>query len=43
MFPTEISNLPGQIEAALQFLSFTEELATDENSGGALESGRNFP
>lgn len=40
MFPTEISNLPGQIEAALQYLRFTEEVAAPKNYGGPPEEGR---
>lgn len=41
MFPTEISNLPGQIEAALQFLRFTEEIVAPKNyGGGPPEEGR---
>jgi hypothetical protein len=43
MFPTEISNLPGQIEAALQFLRFTEEIAAPKNYGGGTpETGRDL-
>ena len=42
MFPTEISNLPGQIEAALQFLRFTEEIAAPKNYGGSPEAGRDL-
>lgn len=42
MFPTEISNLPGQIEAALQFLRFTEEIAAPKNYGGPPETGRDL-
>jgi hypothetical protein len=40
MFPTEISNLPGQIEAALQFLRFTEEIVSPKNYSGPPISGR---
>lgn len=42
MFPAEIPNLPGQIEAALQFLRFTEEIAAPKNYGGPPEAGRDL-
>jgi hypothetical protein len=43
MFPTEVSNLPGQIEAALQFLRFTEEIVAPKNYGGGTpEAGRDL-
>lgn len=37
-----ISNLPGQIDAALQFLRFSEEIATPTNYGGGPAAGRNL-
>lgn len=37
-----ISNLPGQIDAALQFLCFTEEIVTPTNYGGGPAAGRNL-
>ncbi len=40
MFIPEISHLPGQIEAALRFLSFTEEITAPKNYGGPPEEGR---
>lgn len=42
MFPTEISNLPGQIEAALQFLRFAEEIVAPKNYSGPPVNGRNL-
>jgi hypothetical protein len=43
MFPTEVSNLPGQIEAALQFLRFTEEIIAPKNYSGPTGVGRKLP
>jgi len=44
MFPIEISSLPGQIEAALQFLRFTEEIqhpsSCDSKSGRGRDLSR---
>ncbi len=42
MLTPNISNLPGQIEAALQFLRFSEEIATPTNYGGGPAAGRNL-
>jgi hypothetical protein len=42
MFPTEISNLPGQIEAALQFLRFTEELQHPHSFDSTPRQGRDL-
>lgn len=40
MYPSEYSNLPGQIEAALQFLRFAEEIAVPKNYDGPPQAGR---
>jgi hypothetical protein len=42
MFPTEISNLPGQIEAALQFLRFTEEIQHPHSFDSTPGQGRDL-
>ena len=42
MFPTEISNLPGQIEAALQFLRFTEEIQHPHSFDSMPRQGRDL-
>jgi hypothetical protein len=42
MFPSEISNIPGQIEAALRFLHFTEEIVAPKNYSGPPVSGRDL-
>jgi hypothetical protein len=42
MFPTEISNLPGQIEAALQFLRFTEEIQHPHSFDSTPRQGRDL-
>lgn len=42
MFPSEISNLPGQIEAALQFLRFTEEIQRPHSFDSTPGQGRDL-
>jgi len=42
MFPTEASNLPGQIEAALQFLRFTEEIQHPHSFDSTPRQGRDL-
>lgn len=42
MFPSEISNLPGQIEAALQFLRFAEELQHPHSFDSTPAKGRDL-
>jgi hypothetical protein len=42
MFAPDITNLPGQIEAALQFLRYTEEIKQPNSFGVASEAGRDL-
>ena len=42
MFPSEISNLPGQIDAALQFLRFAEELQHPHSFDSTPREGRDL-
>ncbi len=42
MMIPDISQLPGQIEAALQFLCLTEQIAAPKNFGGSPEAGRDL-
>ena len=42
MFTNEISNLPGQIEAAMQFLRFAEEIQRPISFDSTPREGRNL-
>jgi hypothetical protein len=42
MFPNEISNLPGQIEAAMQFLRFAVEIQRPISFDSTPREGRNL-
>jgi len=42
MIIPEISHLPGQIQAALQFLQFSEDVVSPKNYSGPPVNGRNL-